>query len=318
MVKKNKIKKIISRIFFPKRIIIGHEGKINALSINYRKKIFGSGSSDSTFKIWDLNTFSYISEYKGHIGSIETLLLSEKHDLAFSGGEDMIIKCWDTEYNKIIANYSGHFSGITALSMHPILNILVSSSKDCTTRIWDLRMRKEIKSLVGHKDTVTSVLTNTESPHIITSSLDRTLCLWDIVMNKPFCKILSHKNGILDLVKDFSDTYFLSLSKDIIKIWRKDGTFVKKYFNHNSSNINLCIGKDSKIIVSEKGNILNHRTLKKKKNCQYFTKPPEIFNFSKKNSEISSLVIDDVSGGVLCGKENREICIFSEKWVSLS
>ena len=304
--------KLFKKIYFPIRLISGHNGEIKKIVSNNKKKILISGSNDSRIKIWNLKNYSHLSNLIGHLGCVNDILLCDKYNFCFSGGDDMIIKCWDLEYNKNIANFYGHHSAITSLSLHPVLNIIVSSSRDCSIRIWDMRMRKEISTLLNHSDTVTSVITNTESPHIISSSIDKKICLWDIVINKPVFTTKKNDSPVLKLIKGFSENYFFSLSKKEIKIFRKDGMLLKSFVDYNSINKDFCLSKNE-IIISKYAGFLNFKKViwKEKKAVSLYTE--NLFYKELLKNEMSSLHIENSTGDFFCGVGNR-ICIFKKKW----
>mmetsp|Transcript_18724 Transcript_18724/g.38052 ORF Transcript_18724/g.38052 Transcript_18724/m.38052 type:complete len:325 (-) Transcript_18724:73-1047(-) len=308
----SKKKKGINKIWFPKKILIGHSGRITCLSSSFLHNLLASGSTDGSIRFWSYDSFHPIICFPGKIGGINCISFDKKIGNFFSGGEEMEIKCWDMEKQKVSRKFKGHFSSITDLAIHPLLNILVSGGRDCTIRIWDMRVKKAIKILDFHSKSISSILINEESPHLITSSLDRTICLWDFVLDNIIGRLSSHTQGIKIMRKNPAEFTFTSLSSDSLVKWRSDGSLIKRFPDSSNSNYSLAFSKKEGMVSSTTSGWVNFLDDCKPNKYSRFTLSMKIPIFFSKN--ISSLHFNPKGDLMLFGKEEKHIEVFQKKW----
>jgi len=58
------------------RVLRGHQGNVQAMSVDWLSNCVLSGSRDSTLRLWDLESGSLIREFWGHIGGIQCIAVS--------------------------------------------------------------------------------------------------------------------------------------------------------------------------------------------------------------------------------------------------
>ncbi|KAI9032812.1 WD40-repeat-containing domain protein [Phycomyces nitens] len=74
----------------------------SVLSLTANDRYLFSGSQGSIINVWDLHTFSLVTELKGHCGSILGLVLSLDREWLFSCSGDGTVRVWDTETFKCL------------------------------------------------------------------------------------------------------------------------------------------------------------------------------------------------------------------------
>lgn len=120
--------------------LLGHkDGIVTLKSINFQTII--SCSTDSTLKIWDLQTYSEKSTLSGHTSWINTLILSNNKEHAISGSGDFTVRLWDLQKQIEINCFKGHTGEIYALAINNLDTILASGSQDKTVRVWNLKQK---------------------------------------------------------------------------------------------------------------------------------------------------------------------------------
>jgi len=129
---------------------------VTSLAACPTSKVFCSGSTDKTVKIWDVANISKrklrdpIRAYSSH-NNVLTLDWHPKGSFFASGSQDGTIKFWDPRCEMCFATIHHHTGSIRALEFNNNSNWLLSASADQTCRLFDIRTRKELKKFRGHK-----------------------------------------------------------------------------------------------------------------------------------------------------------------------
>jgi hypothetical protein len=92
-----------------------------------------SGSSDSTIKIWDLQTGKELHTLNGHQDRI--ICMTTFNGKLISGSLDKTIKIWDLKTGLELQTLNGHQGGISCIMFFD--GKLISGSFDRTIKIWD-------------------------------------------------------------------------------------------------------------------------------------------------------------------------------------
>lgn len=136
--------------------------------------IFGTGTSDSIIKIWDLKERTNVANFPGHTGSITSLAFSENGYYLATSAEDSVIKLWDLrklknfktiqlEDNYEVKDLSFDYSG----------TYLACAGTD--VRIYQVKQWDVLKTFTDHSAVATGVRFGTSAKTIASTSLDRSL-----------------------------------------------------------------------------------------------------------------------------------------------
>ncbi|OTF75491.1 pre-mRNA-processing factor 19-like protein [Euroglyphus maynei] len=139
--------------------------------------IFGTGTSDSLIKIWDLKERSNLANFPGHTGAISAMSFSENGYYLATSAEDSLIKLWDLrklKNFKTITLEEGY--QIKDLCFDQTGNYLAIAGSDI--RIYISKQWEMIKTFEDHVGLVTSVRFGHNSSFISSVSLDRSLKIY--------------------------------------------------------------------------------------------------------------------------------------------
>ncbi|ETO33474.1 hypothetical protein RFI_03627, partial [Reticulomyxa filosa] len=209
----------------------GHSECVN--SIDYSTfndgQFICSGSSDTTVRVWDLETGQHIQSFNGHSYEVSCVKFSPYHyhnhfrNVICSSSYDKTIhktiRLWDVETSKPLYIFNEHKYGVQCVDFSPLqsnLNIsssigviggngytICSGSSDETIRIWDIETAKQIVIFKWHTSTANSVKYGSNelgisggANTILSGSNDKSVRLWDIRSRRQIQVFKGHSNFV--------------------------------------------------------------------------------------------------------------------------
>ncbi|KAK9749225.1 hypothetical protein RND81_02G111100 [Saponaria officinalis] len=206
--------------------IAAHKGAVLSLAFSPDGKHLASGSSDTTVRLWDLNTQTPWHTCVGHTHSVLSIAWSPDSKYLVSGSKAGELQCWDIQTGKPLGrSLRGHKKWINDISWEPIhlqapSHLFVSASKDGDARIWDVILMRCVMCLSGHTKSVTCVKWGGDG-FIYTGSKDRTIKVWDPKEVKLIRELRGHGLRVNSL----------ALSTDFVL---RTGAFDHKGFDYDS------------------------------------------------------------------------------------
>lgn len=139
--------------------------------------IFGTGTSDSLIKIWDLKERSNVANFPGHSGSISAMSFSENGYYLATSADDSVIKLWDLRKLK-------NFKTIFLDDNYQVKDLCFDQSgtylavAGTDVRVYISRQWENIKTFVDHTAAATGVRFGEHSEYLVSVSLDRSLKIY--------------------------------------------------------------------------------------------------------------------------------------------
>ncbi len=270
------------------KVLQGHTGLINSISMSKNGLRIVSGSKDKTVRVWDVvsGECSGLGECEDIVNSVhinvygrciafdsndtkvqERNMLNEKaivlrgHDdivnsvhisidgqCVISGSNDKTIRVWDVKSGKSTV-LQGHEDVVNCVYLSVDGQCIVSGSNDKTVRVWDVKSGDSLV-LRGHEDIVRCVHLSTDRKCVISGSEDTTIRVWDLLNNKS--RILyGHEFGVTSVYMSDDGKQIASGSLDKkVRIWdiATGASLILHGHVDYVTSVNLC--KDSQQLIS--------------------------------------------------------------------
>ena len=134
------------------KTLTGHKS-VNAVVITSDGKQIVSGSTDSTIKIWDIETGKNINTLIGHHSSIRAIAITPDGKNIVSASHDTTLKVWDLQTGECLCTCIEHQKSVTVLAIHPDGDKVISGDDDKRLIIWNLKngqLLRNIKTFEGY------------------------------------------------------------------------------------------------------------------------------------------------------------------------
>ncbi|KAG0289244.1 Pre-mRNA-processing factor 19, partial [Dissophora globulifera] len=141
--------------------------------------LFGTGTTESAVKIWDVRTKEAVASFEGHVGAVKTMAFSENGYLMAAAGENNEVSIWNLRTLEIVQKLSVADQGvINALAWDQSGTYLGVGGTD--TRIFKVKTWQELANLTDNTAEVTSLKFGPLGDYLVAGSLDRSLRIFGI------------------------------------------------------------------------------------------------------------------------------------------
>ncbi len=160
--------------------LIGHTNVIRSLAFSPDSQLLATGSCDSCWRLWDVQTGQLVGCYPGHTNWIWDLTFSPDGKLLASCSADLTVRLWDVATGHLLKTFEGHQLEALSVKFSPNGQYLATGSSDLTIEIWEIETGKAVQTLTGHLGRVLSVSYHPDGKLLASSSGDETIKLWDL------------------------------------------------------------------------------------------------------------------------------------------
>ncbi|MGB7339294.1 MAG: protein kinase [Phototrophicaceae bacterium] len=204
--------------------LIGHTSWINDVQISPNNEIIASASTDSTVRLWNMETGALIATLEGHTAPVRTLDFALDGQSLASAGEDGTIIIWDVEARVIERRIDNTLNDRVLTTYDLDFNNagtrLITGTDDNAVRIWDVATGEVILEMLGHNNWVWSVQYDPTEAAIISADDDGVLFFWNAQDGTALVDPIATNSSIYDVSLSFDGGFMATAGADgVIIIW---------------------------------------------------------------------------------------------------
>lgn len=195
------------------RVLEGHEWRITTLCLSHDKKKIISGSTDTTVRIWDIETGACLHVLHEHEFEIWCLSVSANGQYIASGAMDDKVIIWDVQSAQSYLVLKSHASPVSDVVLSDDGRYVLSGSFDKTVHLWDLKMQA-MKEFEGHTGAITKVYLSKDYSFVVSASKDKTIRIWDTETGECLL-LLEHPDVVSNLVVSENETIIIASTQSL-------------------------------------------------------------------------------------------------------
>jgi len=159
-------------------VLKGHAKRCCKLDWSPLKSHIATTSSDTSWRLWDVETSEEILLQDGHFTDCYGIKFHKDGGLVSTSDFGGVICIWDVRCGKRITDFRGHTKRVLSLDWNANGFHLASGGDDGLIKVWDLRMKKVFKSIPGHSNVITGLSYDGSSEILSSCSFDGKIKLW--------------------------------------------------------------------------------------------------------------------------------------------
>jgi WD40 repeat protein len=157
------------------------QGVITCMALTNDRKIFATGSTDKSVKVWDMAQKKDLATLK-HQGGINCLAFSKDGKTLAAADGQFNVTLWNTSTYTELAKLPGPDEiMISSLAFSPSGKFLAGACDDQNIWIWDVAAGKVAATLKGHSRPVKAVAYDTDDKTLASGGRDSEVRIWNPV-----------------------------------------------------------------------------------------------------------------------------------------
>ena len=169
-----------------RRYLKASDQSARCLTVNPVERELAVGYSDTTVRIFDLETYDLKLTIPAHTNSVFTVKYSPDFQFLLTAGRDAHLKVWDVERGyTLYQDIAAHLFAINHLTFSPDGDFFATASMDKSVKIWDAETYRLLKVVdrarhAGHGTSVNKLLWTDYHRQLLSASDDRTISVWKL------------------------------------------------------------------------------------------------------------------------------------------
>ncbi|MGL5059022.1 MAG: WD40 repeat domain-containing protein [Microcoleus sp.] len=203
--------------------LLGHQGEVSALAVSPDCQIIASGSTDTTVKIWNVETGKLICTFSSHLtwgahkGIISSFAFSPIGQIFASSSNDGTVKVWNLRSRTCDRTFKRYAH---CLAFSPDGQTLAAGGWDAKIQLRQLSNPELVVTLEGHLNSINAIAFSPDGRTVASASADGTIKFWNAVSGANIHTLNGHQDPVTCLTFSRNgDTLFSGSSDKTVKVW---------------------------------------------------------------------------------------------------
>ncbi|KAL4589697.1 hypothetical protein LXL04_002605 [Taraxacum kok-saghyz] len=195
---------------------------INCCHISYDGKLLAVGGQDKKARLWCTSTRENTATLEGHSHAITDIRFSPSMQLLATSSQDKTVRIWDLKNlsgPNPIRTFTGHTVSVLSTDFHPQKD-LVCSCDESEIRFWTIKNAGCVKVTKGGANLVRF---QSGVGKFLAAIVGKSISIMELEnpqARKPALK--GHGSNVQSLSWDSSGDYLVTVSEDVVKVWKMD------------------------------------------------------------------------------------------------
>ncbi|MCU0541409.1 MAG: WD40 repeat domain-containing protein [Oscillatoriaceae cyanobacterium Prado104] len=206
--------------------LLGHQGEVSALAISPDCQFIASGSTDTTIKIWNLETGKLLCTFSAHLtwgahkGILSSVAFSPSGQILASSSNDGTVKVWNLRSracDRTLKRYAH------SLAFSPDAQTLAAGGWDAKIKLYQLSNPENTVTLEGHVNSINAIAFSPDGRTVASASADGTIKFWNAASGENIHTLSGHQDHVTCLAFSAGGDNLLSGSSDkTVRVWGID------------------------------------------------------------------------------------------------
>lgn len=203
------------------RKLIGHSGTVYGLDFSPDNRYLISSSEDKIVKLWSLDTYTPLVNYKGHNHPVWDVKFSPFGHYFVTGSHDQTARLWSCDHIYPLRIFAGHLNDVDTVEFHPNSNYVFTGSADKTARMWDISKGNSVRIFTGHSGAINTMAVSPDGRWLATAGEDSVINIWDVGSGRRLKSMRGHgRNSIYSLAFSQEGSVLISGGADMsVRVW---------------------------------------------------------------------------------------------------
>lgn len=207
----------------PVRSLVGHLGRVYAVTFGIDESTLITGASDGTLRVWDLPSGRTRHVFGGHQQWVWPVAASPRLPMVATSDQSGVVRLWDTATGQMRLLDPAHKEPVYSAVFQASGVLLATAGSDGTARVWHSTTGEPVHEFAGHTGAVYRLAFSPQGDLLATADEAGTVRLCSLDSGTERHRLVGHANSVYTMA--FHPTARLLATADtdgVIRIWDTD------------------------------------------------------------------------------------------------